>query len=169
MSDLSPKTTFEEIFENAIEIEKSAGQIYAKFAKMFSSFPKAAEFWKEMNRDELDHAKWLIEIKETLSDEELSSSPDYNLILKVHHINKLLEEYSARNIDNLDDAYELANEIESSEVNNLFSLLAHKFISSENKRRILLSEITEHQMKIIDFPKNFGDEILRKEVKAEEN
>lgn len=169
MSDLSPKTTFEEILENAIEIEKSAGRLYVKFAKMFSSFPKAAEFWKEMNKDELDHAKWLIEIKESLSDKELSSSPDYNLILKVHHINKLLDKYSAKKIENLDDAYELAHDIESSEVNNLFSLLTHKFISSEDKRRILLSEINEHQMKIIDFPKNFGDEILRKEIKAEEN
>lgn len=169
MSDLSPKTTFKEIFENAIEIEKSAGQLYVKFAKMFSSFPKAAEFWKEMNKDELDHAKWLIEIKESLSDKELSSYPDYNLILKVHNINKLLDEYSAKNIDNLDDAYELANEIESSEVNNLFSLLAHKFISSEEKRRILLSEITEHQMKIMDFPKDFGDKILREEIKTEKN
>jgi rubrerythrin len=166
MSDLSPKTTFEEIFENAIEIEKSAGRLYVKFAKMFSSFPKAAEFWEGMNKDELDHAKWLSEIKESLSEEVLSSSPDYDIILKVHNINKSLEEYSAKKIENLDDAYELANEIESSEVNNLFSLLAHKFIPSEEKRRILLSEITEHQMKIMDFPKNFGDRILRREIKA---
>ncbi|MEJ2568706.1 MAG: ferritin family protein [candidate division WOR-3 bacterium] len=168
MSDLNPETTFEEIFENAIEIEKTAGQIYAKFAKMFSSFPNAANFWKEMDKDESDHARWLIEIKESLSDKELSSSPDYDLILKVHHINKLLEEYSSQKIENLDDAYELANDIESSEVNNLFSILTHKFIPSEEKRKFLLSEINEHQLKIMDFPKNFGDKILREEIKAEE-
>jgi rubrerythrin len=169
MADVRPNTTFEEIFENAIEIEKSAGRLYVKFAKMFSSFPKATEFWKGMKKDELDHAKWLIEMKESLSDKELSSYPDYDLILKVHHINKLLEKYSAKKIENLDDAYELANDIESSEVNNLFSLLAHRFIPSEEKRKFLLSEITEHQMKIMDFPKNFGDRILRREIKAEEN
>ena len=96
MSDLSPKTTFEEILENAIEIEKSAGRLYVKFAKMFSSFPKAAEFWKEMNKDELDHAKWLIEIKESLSDKELSKP-----ILLLFVWNSCLDEILPREIQRI--------------------------------------------------------------------
>ncbi len=169
MSDTNPNTSFDEIFQSAIEIEKKAGKIYERFAELFSNFPKTVGFWKGMNQDELDHAKWLSEIKESLSEEELSSYPDYDFILKVHSIKKSLEEYSKKKIENLDDAYELANDIESSEINNLFRLLAHKFISSEEKRRFILSEINEHQLKIMDFPKNFGDRILREEIKAEEN
>jgi hypothetical protein len=48
-------------------------------------------------------------------------------------------------------------------------LLAHKFISSEEKRNIIFSEINQHQLKIIDFPKTFGDVFWRKEIPAEEN
>ncbi len=169
MSDLSRKTTFEEIFENAIEIEKTAGQMYEKFAELFSDFPKAVYFWKGMKKDESDHAKWLIEIKESLSDKKLSSSPDYDMILKIHQINSLLDKYSSKKVENLDEAYELSHEIESSEVNNLFMLLANKFISSEDRKKLLLSEINDHQQKIVDFPKIFGDKIIRKEIKAKEN
>lgn len=75
MSDTSPGTSFDEIFQSAIEIEKIAAQIYEKFAKLFPDFPKVVDFWKGMNHDEINHAKWLIEIKESLSEEELSSSP----------------------------------------------------------------------------------------------
>jgi rubrerythrin len=169
MSDMGLETSFDEIFQSAIEIEQIAGQIYEGFAKLFSDFPKIVDFWKGMNQDEIDHAKWLIEIRESLSKEELSSSPEYEFILKVHSIKKLLGEYSKKKIDNLDDAYELANDIESSEVNNLFRLLMHKFIPSEDKKKFILSEINEHQQKIMDFPKNFGDRILRKEIKTEGN
>lgn len=169
MSGVSPKTTFEEIFKNAIEIEKATGQMYEKFAELFSDFPKIVDFWKGMNKDESDHAKWLSEIKESLSEEVLSSYADYELILKVHSTKRLLDKYSAKKIENLAEASELANEIESSEVNNLFRLLAHKFISSEDKRKFLLSEINEHQQKIMDFPKSFGDRVLRREIKAKEN
>lgn len=91
------------------------------------------------------------------------------MVLKVHSIKKSLDEYLEKKIDNLDDAYELTNDIESSEVNNLFRLFTHKFISSEDKKTFILSEINEHQLKIMDFPKNFGDKILRKEIKAEGN
>jgi rubrerythrin len=169
MSDTDPDISFDKIFQSAIEIEKAAALLYERYAELFSDFPKIADFWKRMREDELDHAKWLSEIKESLPEEVLSSSPDYDIILKVHNINRSLDEYSAKKIENLDDAYELANDIESSEVNNLFSLLAHKFISSEERKKFLLSEINEHQQKIMDFPKNFGDRILRREIKAEEN
>jgi rubrerythrin len=169
MSDTSLEKNFDEIFQSVIEIEKMAAEIYEEFAKLFSDFPKIADFWKGMNRDEIDHAKWLIEMKESLPEEVLSSSPDYDLILKVHSIKKSLGEYSEKKINSLDDAYELANDIESSEVNNLFRLFTHKFISSEDKKNFILSEINDHQLKTMNFPKNFGDKILRKEIKAERN
>jgi rubrerythrin len=169
MSDASPNTSFDEIFQSAIEIEKKAGNIYERFAELFAAFPKIVDFWKGMNQDESGHAKWLLEMKESLSEEALSSYPDYDLILKVHSIKKSLDEYSKKKIENLDDAYELANEIESSEVNNLFRLLTKKFVSSEDRKKLLFSEINQHQLKIMDFSKNFGDGLWRKEIPAEEN
>jgi len=169
MSDMSPETSFDEIFQSAIEIEKTAGKIYEKIAELFSDFPKIVDFWKGMSKDESDHAKWLLEIKESISEEELSSSPEYELILKVHSIKKLLDECSKKKVDNLDDAYELANDVESSGVNNLFRLFTHKFVSSEDKKKFTLSKVTQHQLRIMDFPDNFGDKVLRREIKAEDN
>ena len=164
MSEVSPEKSFDEIFQSAIEIEKVAGKIYRIFTDLFSDFNKIADFWKGMNKDEIGHANWLLEVKESVSEEELSSYADYELILKVHSIKRLLDECLKKEIENLDEAYELANEIESSEINNLFRLLTNKFISSEDKKRIISSEVNEHQLKIMDFPKNFGDKIFRREI-----
>lgn len=166
MFGINTELNIGKIFEKAIEIEKSAGRIYERFAKLFSDFPKIASFWKGMNKDELDHAEWLAEIKESLSEEQLLSPPNYELILKTENVKFLLNRNSAKAIENLDEAYEIAHEIESSEVNNLFRLLTSKFISSEDRKKILLSEINEHQQKIMDFSKNFGDKVLRKETKT---
>ena len=160
MSEPSFESSFNEIFKSAVEIEKTAGEIYEKFAELFSDFPKIADFWKRMNKDESDHAKWLLEIKDSLSEEQLLSSPDHELILKVQSIKKLLNKHSTKKIHNLDDAYELTNDIEFSGVNNLFRLFTHKFVSSEDKKKFTLSEVTQHQLKIMDFQKNFGDKIL---------
>ena len=122
-----------------------------------------------MIKDELDHAKWSSEIKESLSKKQLLSPPNYEMILKAENVKFLLNRNLAKKIDNLDEAYEIAHLIESSEINNLFRLLANKFISSEDRKHFLLSEINEHQKKIMDFSKNFGDRVLRREIKAEEN
>ena len=166
MVESSSESTTGKLFESAIEIEKTAGRIYERYAELFSDYPKIVAFWKGMNTDELGHAKWLSEIKESLTEKQLLSTPNYELTLKAETVKSLLNKNSAKKIDNLDEAYEMAHEIESSEVNNLFRLLTNQFISSVDRKNFLFSEINEHQQKIMDFPKNFGDRILRREVKA---
>ena len=165
----SSESTIGKVFENAIEIEKTAGHIYERFTNLFSGIPEVADFWKGLTKDESDHAKWLLEIKESLSEEQLLSTPDYELILKAETVKSLLNKNLTREIDNLDAAYEMAHDIESSEVNNLFKLLSGKYVSSEDRKKFLFSEINEHQQKLLDFPEKYKDRILRKEIKAEEN
>ncbi len=161
--------TIGKIFDKAIKIEKTAGQIYKRFAKLFSDFPEISSFWKEMNKDEVNHAKWLSEIKESLSEEQLLSHPNHELILKSENVLFLLKRNSAKKIHNLDEAYEVARKIESSEMNYLFMLLREKFGCSGDKKDSLISEIDKHHKKIVDFAENFGDKNTRKKIKAEGN
>lgn len=156
------------IFDKAIEIEKKTGRIYERFAELFSDFPKIADFWKGMNKDELNHAEWLSEIKETLLEKQLLSTPNYELILKVENVKFLLNKNSAKKTNNLDEAYKIAIEIETSQENYLFGLLTNSFVSSEKRKKFLLSEIDKHQQKIMDFPKNFGDKNSRRKIEAKE-
>jgi len=161
--------TIGKIFDKAIKIEETAGRIYKRFAEFFSGFPKIASFWEEMNKDELNHAKWLLEIKEFLSEEQLLSRPNHELILKSENVLFLLKRNSAKEIHNLDEAYEVARKIESSEMNYLFMLLRDKFVSSGDQKDSIISEIDKHHKKIVDFAEKFGDKNTRKKIKAKEN
>ena len=67
-------------------------------------------------------------------------------------------------IHTLEDAYETAHEVEYSEVNALFVLLAQRFIVQEDRKKIYLAEIREHMAKLNKFTKLFGDSRWRKDI-----
>ena len=152
------------IFERAIETKKRVGQIYRQFARLFSHMPEVEDFWRKMNINQITHADWLKEIKESLTEEQILSLPAVELVLKTHSIKNLFDKHSKKGIGNLHDAYEVAHEIESSEVNNLFKMLSREFISSEKKKKFILAQIEEHQRQIMDLPGKFEDGM--KEIKV---
>jgi hypothetical protein len=155
MSGPNSELVLGKIFEKAIETKKRVGQIYRQFARLFSHVPEVEDFWRKMNINQITHADWLKEIKESLSEEQILSLPQVELVLKTHAIKNLFDEHSKREIGNLHDAYEVAHEIESSEVNNLFKMLSSEFISSEKKKTFILAEIDEHRRQIMNFPERF--------------
>jgi hypothetical protein len=155
MSGPDSELVLGKIFEKAIETKKRVGQIYRQFARLFSHVPEVEDFWRKMNINQITHADWLKEIKESLSEEQILSLPQVELVLKTHAIKNLFDEHSKREIGNLHDAYEVAHEIESSEVNNLFKMLSSEFISSEKKKTFILAEIDEHRRQIMNLPERF--------------
>ncbi len=155
MSDPDSELVLGKIFEKAIETKKRVGQIYRQFARLFSHIPEVEDFWRKMNINQITHADWLKEIKESLSEEQILSLPQVELVLKTHAIKDLFEKHSKKEIGNLHDAYEVAHEIESSEVNSLFKMLSNEFISSEKKKKFILAEIDEHRRQIMNLPEKF--------------
>jgi hypothetical protein len=143
------------IFERAIETKKRVGQIYRQFARLFSHIPEVEDFWRRMNINQITHADWLKEIKDSLTEEQILSLPQVELVLKTHAIKNLFDEHSKREIGDLHDAYEVAHEIESSEVNNLLKMLSSEFISSEKKKNFILAEIDEHRRQIMNLPEKY--------------
>jgi hypothetical protein len=143
------------IFEKAIETKKRVGQIYRQFARLFSHIPEVEDFWRRMNINQITHADWLKEIKDSLTEEQILSLPQVELVLKTHAIKNLFDEHSKREIGDLHDAYEVAHEIESSEVNNLLKMLSSEFISSEKKKNFILAEIDEHRRQIMNLPEKY--------------
>lgn len=165
MSDPDSELVLGKIFEKAIETKKRVGQIYRQFARLFSHIPEVEDFWRKMNINQITHADWLKEIKESLTEEQILSLPQVELVLKTHAIKNLFDEHSRREIGNLHDAYEVANEIETSEVNNLFKMLSSEFISSEKKKIFILAEIDEHRRQIMNLPEKYQGGM--KEIKIE--
>ena len=155
MPDPDSELVLGKIFERAIETKKRVGQIYRQFARLFSHIPEVEDFWRRMNINQITHADWLKEIKDSLTEEQILSLPQVELVLKTHAIKNLFDEHSKREIGDLHDAYEVAHEIESSEVNNLLKMLSSEFISSEKKKNFILAEIDEHRRQIMNLPEKY--------------
>lgn len=169
MPDSNSELILGKILEKAIETKEKVGQIYLRFAELFSHIPEIGDFWKKMNFNQSTHADWLKEIKESLSEEQILSLPEVEWVLKTHAIKSLFDKHSGREIDNLHDAYEIAYEIEFSEVNDLFKMLSNEFIPSEEKKNIILTAIDVHKQQIMDLYEKFDDRSLMKDIKAEDS
>lgn len=154
------------ILERAIESKEKVGQIYRRFAELFSHLPEIEDFWKKMSLNQITHADWLKEIRESMTEEQILSLPEVELVLKTHSIRNLFNKHSDKEIDNLHDAYKIAHELEFSEVNDLFKILSSELISSQKKKDFILAEIDEHRRHILTLPERFEDEMT--EIKAVE-
>jgi len=167
MPDPGAEIVLGKIFERAIETKREVGQIYLRFAGLFSHVPEVEDFWKKMNLNQMAHADWLKEIKESLTEEQILSLPEVEIVLKMHSIHKLFDKHLNKEIDNLHDAYQVAHEIEFSEVNDLFRILSSEFVSSREKKALILDAMSQYQKQIMNFPSKFQNGMEMKKIKAD--
>ena len=153
-----------QIFEQAIEIEIKADSMYRKYTELFSHIPKISAFWSELTKDEMNHANTLRDIRKSLTEEQLQLPCNNELLEKVVTTQRMLNNDLIASINNLDEAYELAHELEFSEVNAIFKFLAIEFVSNVEREKFIVSQIEQHQQKFIDFSSDFGNKARRKEI-----
>ncbi len=161
MNESNYKQTVDDLFKRAIEIERKASDIYKELANLFSHIPKVTAFWNDLFKDEIDHMQTLQNIYKSLKQEQLLSISDEKIWDDVIKIENILNKDLIGAIKNLDDAYELAHELEFSEVNAIFQFLAKKFVPFEERSKFVVSHIKDHQQKLLDFSHNFGDRAWR--------
>lgn len=161
---LSSKDTIGTIFERAIGFEYKAAGVYKGFSGLFLHFQEISSFWQDLAEDETRHAERLQNICKSLTSEQLLSPCDNEMSRKVDITQRMVAEVSIPSIKNLDDAYELAHELEFSEANTIFKLMINEFIHSQKSKQFIISQLSEHQQKLVEFTNNFGDRYWRKEI-----
>jgi rubrerythrin len=154
------------LFDLAIGAEIEAMHLYNGLAKRFSHHPEVANFWHGMLQDEIEHAQHLERVRSYLKSDQLQAPADQSLIEKAKNISRISVEEGLSSVETLDDAYELANEFEHSEVNRVFTFLMSELVPDEQKRKFAFAELQQHLSKLMDFSKSFGDVESRKKVKA---
>ena len=70
---------------------------------------------------------------------------------------------------NLNDAYEVAHELEFSEINGIFKFLTIEVITSEERSKFMRDEITKHERKLLDFGDTFGDKTWRMQIAIQQS
>ena len=156
--------TIQHVIQQAIEAENQSRHVYVQFSQMFSHVPDVAGFWQDLAYDEAKHAYTLKKTQDSLSTEQLAFPADRKLLRSVEKTKLFLSRISISTIRSLDDAYELAHELEFSELNYIFKCVAGDFIRQDEKKKIIFNEIEEHQRKLVDFTENFGDRVWRGQI-----
>ncbi len=167
MLESRSEQTIAELFKCAIDIEKRACNLYEQLSKLFSHVHEVSAFWDGLAIDELGHMKMLKDIYTSLTQEQLLSPADKEIWKNVIKIQYLLNKDLIGPINSLNDAYELAHEVEFSEVNNIFKFLTIEVVPFEERKNLVIANINQHQQKLIDFSQNFGDKVWRKQIKIQ--
>ena len=159
--------TVSDIFRIAISLEQKAEDFYLGLSNKFSDHPEVSEFWKGMMKDEEQHARALQKSLNALTEEQrLMPVEVAGTNYSDDEIQRYLSLCDLQSIKNLDDAYEAAYSLESSEINSKVKSLLKEFIKSEEMIYFILSVLEHHVSKLEEFSKSCGDENFRLRILA---
>jgi rubrerythrin len=150
-----PEKTIQALLELAINWETQARDLYANFANLFNHEPKVSTFWIQLSRDESWHIDVLKDILNKISIEKCLMKVSNKQWNSVTRVEGLIKEASTSKIQTLADAYELAHQLEMSELNTLFKILVNDYFPDEKGHKFILSDVTEHIERFMKFGKEY--------------
>jgi rubrerythrin len=166
---MSKEATVDKLFESAIAAEKAAEALYRGLEAKFAHHQEAADFWKQYAAEEVGHARWLERLRGRLSAEQLAAPADPDVLQQAHRAIQFSVEHALKGVKDLEDAYQLANELENAETNAIFEFLITSFPRDEQTAPFLRAQLKSHVGKImIEFPTQFHSVGMRRAIKARE-
>ena len=109
------------IYDGFIRFEERSAALYLELSVRFFNDPELSWFWVEMAMEEKQHAGMLHHCRE--AGVFASELPGKDQIQRLNTLFRQLEAHLARPELTLDDAFEMASELESSEINDVYSRL----------------------------------------------
>lgn len=152
------------LFELSINAEKVMHAFYRGLMKKFSPWPEVSDFWKGMAEEEMQHARELLGIRDSLEPGQLQAPADPPILHKAKRILRFSVRDSLNSIKTLDDAYNLSHDIEFSEGNAVLELLVREYIPPGKRKKFVLAEIENHIAKLMKFNETLGDAEWRKSI-----
>jgi rubrerythrin len=161
-------TTIDELFDVAIKAERTAARLYRALAGLFKEQPSVAAFWMSYAGAEEQHAAWLVKTREGLSDARRRAPADPEIVENLDRVQRVSVDDLVADIETLDDAYQLASDLENSETNAIFGFIVDNFAEDADTQAFLQAQLRDHVRGLmISFPKEFGTRPLRRAVLVE--
>ena len=123
--------TVDKLFDYAIELERAAETLYRQMGKMFAHQPDVARYWDHYADEERGHASYLERTKAGVSAKRLALPADTKIITDAQKCLDVVSHKKLESIHNLEDAFQLATELESSETNAIFEFMITNFSREE--------------------------------------
>lgn len=159
--------TVEKAFDAAIGAEKASEKFFHGLEAKFSHNDEVSRLWKQYAEDEATHARWLENLKAKLGQEELAKPVDEHTVELLNVVNKISVEKALDKIHDLEEAYELVNEIENGETNAIFRFLIDNFEADEKMREFLRAQLNEHVGRLtIELPPQYRGAATRRKIKV---
>lgn len=155
------------LFALAIESEERARGIYDVLRDRFAHVPEATELWGLLMQDEEQHLRQLERMRDALTPEQLVEPADEVSLARARAVNASPVEKRLAAVRTLDDAYELAHEIEHAEVNRVFAALASQFIPRAERRAFYLAKLQEHAGRLTVFAARTGGTEWRRAIRVQ--
>lgn len=165
---MTPEATVDDLFTLAIAAEETTAEFYRGLVEKFSHESDIADFWQRYVLDEVSHALWLERLRRNLRPEQLAGPADHDALALAVQTRNVSAAQILAGIDNLDAAYEAANDLENSETNVVFEFLITNFPYDREVSSFLRTQLTGHVNRLITaFPNRFKDPYARRAVAAQ--
>ena len=164
---MSDQKSVGELFEMAIAAERAAEELYRRLGQMFAHHSQATAFWQRYAIEEAGHAKMLKYLRDRLTPEQLAQPAEASMLQKAHRTLELSIDNLLSKIKNLEDAYQLASELENSETNAVCEFLIDNFAADEKTQIFLRAQLRDHVGHLIaDLPVQLRGVANRQAVKV---
>ncbi len=161
------RSTVGKLFEMAIEAEERLEKMYKRFADMFRHRSDVAAFWERYAEEEHGHAEWLKRIRDKQPQEQLDQPADSTMLEYARKALGAKLEKRVKGIKNLEDAYQLASDVENSETNAVFEFLITHFPFDSKTHVFLRAQLKKHIARLMyEFRPQFGDAPTCMQIKA---
>jgi rubrerythrin len=146
--------TPENVYRKFVEFEERAAGIYLELASRFSKNPKLSSLWLDMATHEKQHAGLLqFCLRDGLF---VPNLPDSTQIQKLSRFFKRLEKRAAEPKITVEQAFRLAIELETSEINTIYSYLTTTLHRSMYLlRRKIATSLPNHIDELLAMAANF--------------
>lgn len=161
------KNTVGELIQLAIQAERKSEEFYIGLSDKFSAYPDLAEFWKRYALEEEGHARWLENLNQRFPAEQFEDLANADILEKARKMSEFQPEHELEKVNDLQDAFDLANEFEHSETNVVFETLIQHFAKDQHTQTFLRNQLREHVSKLaVDFPVQYNQPAIRRAILA---
>jgi rubrerythrin len=161
------ETQVHELFRLAVQAERTAELLYRELVDLFAAYPSVAAFWEHYAEEEEQHAKWLLAIQKQVPSEQLEAPADPAIVEKLQAVRYASVADLLKDVQTLEDAYELVNDLENSETNAIFEFLVDRFADDPQTQAFLRAQLKDHVGNLlINFPTHFGTTSARRAVRV---
>lgn len=153
--------------EVAIAAERAAESLFLGLEAKFAHHEDVAMFWSEYALEEAKHAEWLEGVKARLTKDQLSRQVDSHTVGLLQAVTEFSVKKSLLGVKNLEDAYQLVNDIENGETCAIFQFLLNNFEADVQTKDFLRTQLSKHIARIsVDLPEQYKDVLVRMGIRA---